>query len=122
MDDKFTNNMVRTLTHLGAREIDFRWARCSRIWSGPEHHRYTLRMGRGIEVADDGTLTFRAFIDVGYPTLGGNDFMWQSDEREAPAGMIEAERMLEDAVVELTQQLQAGLDAFEEGVARSRGG
>ena len=121
MNDDFTNNVLRTLMESGAREIDFRWARCSRIGSGPDYHRYTLRMGRGIEVAEDGTLIFRAFIDVGFPTLGGNDFAWQSDGKEAPAGTVEAERLLEDAVRELTEQLQLALNAFEEGVARSDG-
>lgn len=122
MDDKFTNNVLRTLSEMGAREIDFRWARCSRIWSGPDYRRYTLRVGRGIEVTDDGTLIFRAFVDVGYPTLGGTDFIWQSNERRAPAGTIEAERMLEDGVAELAPQVQAALKAFEDGVARSGGG
>lgn len=114
MDDKYTTNMLKTHVETGAREIEWRWTRCTRVPTGPQHHRYSLRMGRGLELGSDGTLIFRAFIDVGHPTIGGNDFYWESREREAPTGSIEAERVLQQAVAELGDQLQRAVEVFVE--------
>jgi serine/threonine protein kinase len=112
MDDKLTNNMLKTFGETGAREIEWRWTRCTRVPVGPEHHRYSLRMGRGLELTGDGALIFRALIDISYPSLGGSDFFWQSGEREAPVGTIEADRMLQDAVMEVEQQLEKAVAVF----------
>jgi serine/threonine protein kinase len=112
MDDRFTQNILRTPRHMGAPEVIFRWQRCSRIGSGPEHWRYTLRMGRSLELITDGRLILRAFVDVGEPNIGGRDFHWQSADRSAPAGSVEADRMLQEGVAELAEQLSEGLGAF----------
>jgi hypothetical protein len=69
-------------------------------------------MGRGLELTGDGALIFRALIDISYPSLGGSDFFWQSGEREAPVGTIEADRMLQDAVMEVEQQLEKAVAVF----------
>lgn len=116
MDDKFTNSMLRTMTETGAREIEHRWSRCTRVPTGPEYSRYSLRMGRGIELTSDGALIFRAFVDVGRPSLGGNDFFWQSQERESPVGSIEADRMLQEGVAEVGEQLRKAVEVFVEKV------
>jgi hypothetical protein len=46
----------------------------------------------------------------------GNYFAWESGERSAPVGSVEAEKMLEDAVNELSDALGEGVDAFVEHV------
>ncbi len=116
MDDKLTNNTLKTLVESGARETDWRWTRCTRVPVGPEHHRYSLRMGRGLELTSDGALIYRALVDVSYPSHGGPDFFWQSGKREAPVGTIEADRMLEDACTELGEQLEKAVAVFVEEV------
>jgi hypothetical protein len=37
----------------------YNWTRCSLLPSGPEHMTYVLRMGRGLELIEDGTLIVR---------------------------------------------------------------
>jgi serine/threonine protein kinase len=112
MNDDLTRNILRSREGFGKAPPVFNWQRCSQIGSGPAHHRYTLRMGRSIELADDGTLTARALIAVGYPNLGGDNHLWQSQSHTAPVGTVEAEKMLLDAVAELTDQLSVGLEIF----------
>ena len=112
MDDKLSNNVLKTHVETGAREIEWRWTRCTRVPVGPEYHRYSLRIGRGLELTRDGVLIVRALVDVSYPSIEESDFFWQSGEREAPVGTIEADRMLQDAVIELGQQLETAVAVF----------
>jgi len=113
MTDALTRNILRTHEGFGKPPAVFIWQRCSQIGSGPAHHRYTLRMGRSLELAEDGELTARALIAVGYPNLAGSDnHLWQSPPRTAPVGTVEAEKMLQDAVAELRDQLALGLNIF----------
>lgn len=112
MDDKLSNNVLKTQVETGAREIEWRWTRCTRVPVGPEYHRYSLRIGRGLELTRDGVLIVRALVDVSYPSIEESDFFWQSGEREAPVGTIEADRMLQDAVIELGQQLETAVAVF----------
>ncbi len=44
----------------------------------------------------------------------GSYFDWQSGDRSAPVGSAEAEKMLEDAVRELSDALRQGIDVFIE--------
>jgi hypothetical protein len=44
----------------------------------------------------------------------GNYFNWQSGDRAASVGSIEAEKMLEGAIGELTEALKQGIDVFVE--------
>lgn len=120
IDDKYTNNILKTLHETGAREIELNWARCTRVPTGPDYRQYQLRMGRGLELGSDGVLIFRAFVDVGYHSLGGSDFHWQSADREAPVGSLEADRMLEEGVTELAEQLREAVDVFVEKVPGGR--
>ena len=112
MSDKLTQNILRTREGMGKPPAVFLWQRCSQIGSGPAHHRYTLRMGRSVELAHDGELTVRTLIAVGYPTLGGDNHLWQSQPSSAPVGTLEAERLLQDVVDELKDQLSLGLEIF----------
>lgn len=65
-----------------------------------------------LELTRDGVLIVRALVDVSYPSIEESDFFWQSGEREAPVGTIEADRMLQDAVIELGQQLETAVAVF----------
>lgn len=114
VDDKLTNNTLQTFVETGAREVEWRWIRCTRVPVGPDYNRYSLRMGRGLELTSDGAVIFRAMVDVSYPEVGGSDFYWESGEHEAPVGTIEADRMLEEAVGELGQQLEQAIPVFVE--------
>jgi len=112
VDDKLTQNIARTSDTLGSAQVVFRWQRCSRIGTGPTYNRYQLRMGRSVELTAEGDLILRTLVDVGYAELSGHDFFWLSPEKSAPAGSVEAERMVENAVDELSEQLIRGLEAF----------
>jgi len=76
-------------------------------------------MGRSLELTEGGILILRTLIDVGYAELSGHEFWWLSPERTAPVGSIEAERMLEEGVSELREQLILGLEAFTQHVPSS---
>ena len=65
-DDKQTQNLLRTLGHMGAPSVAFRWQRCSRIWTGPAHHRFVLKMSRSLELLESGELVLRTMVDLGY--------------------------------------------------------
>lgn len=102
MDDTLTNNMMKTLLEIGAREVLHGWRRCTRVPTGPDYHPYTLRIGRGIEVADDGDLILHAFVDVGNPGTSGTDYQWTiHPPRSAPAGTIAAEQAIAEMVDEI---------------------
>jgi serine/threonine protein kinase len=122
MDDKLTNNMMKTLIELGAREVLHCWQRCTRIPTGPDYNPYTLRIGRGIEVADNGEVVLHAFIDVGDPGTSRTDFFWQlHPPRCAPAGTIAAEQAIEQVVHEIHAKTQEGLEVLVRHLA-PRGG
>ena len=114
--DKLTSNRLKTLEALGMPEVVYDWTRCSLLPSGPEHMIYVLRMGRGLELIEDGTLVLRTLIDVGLDGVMQTDFWWESGERRALVGTIEAERMLEEAVEELRAKLEEGLAVFADRV------
>ena len=112
MDDRLTQNMMRTLEHSGSPEIIFRWQRCSRIGTGPEYHRYMVRMGRGVEVSADGDLILHAFVDVGDPETSRTDYDWKVRDRKAAVGTAEAEKLLRKLADELGVKLREGLETF----------
>jgi hypothetical protein len=113
MDDKLTNNMMKTLIETGARTVLHTWQRCTRVPTGPDYHPYTLRIGRGIEVADDGNLILHAFVDVGNPGTSRTDYQWTlHPPRAAPAGTVAAERALEQVVEEIRAETQEALEVF----------
>ncbi len=119
--DRLTENRLKTIDAMGEPEIVWSWIRCSRLASGPEYSQYVLRMGRGLELREDGRLILRTLLDVGLDGVGGSDFWWESDERSAPVGTVEQERMLEEGVEELQNKLHEALAAFAESVARQAG-
>jgi hypothetical protein len=113
MDDKLTNNMMKTLIETGARTVLHMWQRCTRVPTGPDYDPYTLRIGRGIEVADDGELILHAFVDVGDPGTSRTDYHWTlHPPRSAPAGTVAAERALEQVVDEIRAKTQEAFEVF----------
>lgn len=114
MDDKLTANTLKTHQTSGSRVIDFHWQRCSAITAGSRRFPYALRMGRSLEVGADGVLIFRALVVVNHPATGGHDFWWESGDREAPAGSIEADHLLRSAADELGVRLREALEVFVE--------
>lgn len=111
-DDKLAQSLLRSESYWGSPEIVFRWQRSTRIGAGDPLRRYMLRMGRSLELAETGDLTFRTLVDVGLDGVLQTDFHWQSSDRTAPVGSVAAEKMLEEGIAELAEQLRAALDVF----------
>jgi len=53
-------------------------------------------------------------VHVGPEGVMGTDFDSQLEIRSAPVGSVEAEKMLEDGVRDLSEALKAGVDIFVE--------
>ena len=110
--DEMTRNILRT--HYG-KEVVFRWFRCTIVapfddWPGST----ALKMGRSVELFEDGMIQLRLMVHVGPQELMGTDFDWTLGETSAPVGSVEAEKMLEDGVRELTDALKRGVEVFVE--------
>jgi hypothetical protein len=110
--DEMTRNILRT--HYG-KEVVFRWFRCTTVapfddWPGST----ALKMGRSVELFDDGVIQLRLMVHVGPQGVMGSDFDWTLGEMSAPIGSVEAEKMLEDGIRELTDALKCGIDVFVE--------
>jgi serine/threonine protein kinase len=112
MTDEMTQNTLRSRPHDG--EVIFRWQRCTLIAPFDRPSSTCLRMGRSLEQFSDGRLLVRSMIFVGPEKTMGSYFYWQSDDRSAPVGSVEAEKMLEGAVHELADALKQGVDVFIE--------
>ncbi len=110
--DRYARNVLHTYQHSGAPDIVFAYDRVSKIGSGEEHFRFELTFGRGLELTDDGTLIFRAFVLVGHDRIGGNAYSWESEPLTATVGSVTAERTIEDGVAVLAEKLQEGLAVF----------
>jgi hypothetical protein len=113
MDDKLTNNMMKTLIETGAREVLHSWQRCTRVPTGPDYNLYSLRIGRGIEVADDGDLILHAFVDVGNPGTSRTDYHWTlHPPHSALAGSVAAERALEQMAEDIRAKTREAFEVF----------
>jgi serine/threonine protein kinase len=111
--DKLTKNLLKTQHHYG-QDLEFRWQRCTFVapFDGPTST--TLRMSRCLELFDDGTLRLLLMVFVGPEGVMGTDFDSQLEVRSAPVGSVEAEKMLEDGIMDLSEALTAGIDVFVE--------
>jgi serine/threonine protein kinase len=90
---------------------------CSHIVGGPSHRPLTLKVGRGVELMEDGALAIKTMISCGYENISPVNYFWLSEPRTAPVGSIEAEQMLQSAVQELADRMPEGLEAFLRGMA-----
>jgi serine/threonine protein kinase len=110
--DEMTRNILRT--HYG-KEVVFRWFRCTVVapfddWPGST----ALKVGRSVELFDDGVIQLRLMVHVGPQGVMGTDFDWTLGEMSAPVGSVEAEKMLEDGIRDLTDALKRGVEVFVE--------
>jgi serine/threonine protein kinase len=109
MTDKMTDNLLQTRIQTAAR-IVFRWQRCTLVAPVEGFHPLTLKMGRSLELTEAGRLLLHLMVFVGEEGLmGGNTFMWRPDVKSAPVGTAELDKMLDEAIAELTDALQQGV-------------
>ena len=111
--DEMTRNLLKTHHHYG-QELLLRWQRCTLVAPFDRPASATLRMGRCLELFDDGTLRLLLMVHVGPEGVMGTYFDSQLEIRSAPVGSVEAEKMLEDGVRDLSGALKAGVDVFVE--------
>ena len=115
MADELTGNVLRSRDFQGSPRIVFRYQRLSSASRGEAFMSYTLRVGRGVELTEDGRILLRLFIDVGFPKLQGGDFWWLPEPWEAPVGSVQVEQILIEAVQEAANQLSAAAGVFADG-------
>jgi serine/threonine protein kinase len=109
--DQLTDGWLKTLEVMGAPEVLFHWTRASTISAG-EPIPYMLRVGRGIELLEDGSLVIRTIIDLGLDGVMQTDMHWAGAERVVPVGSTEQELALQEATAELAEQLGIALTTF----------
>jgi serine/threonine protein kinase len=114
VNDRFVQERLKLMGHMRSPTVLFHWTRASKIASGSPLP-YVLRMGRGIELIEDGTLIVRAMLDLGMERLQRR-ILW-TDERRAPVGSTQQESALQNITAELADQLKTGLLKFAEGAA-----
>jgi serine/threonine protein kinase len=112
MNDELTQNTVRG--HHPGQQVLFRWQRCTLVTPFDRSSSTTLRMSRSVELLDNGLIVLNLLILVSPKATMGNYFTWESGDRSAAVGSIEAEKMLEDAIGELCEALKQGIDVFVE--------
>src|SRR6266567_2612115 len=122
MTDEMTQNLLRTLVHAGfARDIIFRWQRCTLVAPFERPGVVALRMSRSIELFSDGEFLLRLWVFVGPQKVMGSFFDWQSPDMSAPVGSVEMEKMLQDGIAELSQNLKQGVDVLVEHLPADEG-
>jgi hypothetical protein len=114
VNDRFVQERLKLVRQMGSPTVLFHWTRASKIAAGSPLP-YVLRMGRGIELIEDGTLIVRAMLDLGMERLQRR-ILW-ADERRAPVGSTQQESALQNITAELADQLKIGLLKFAEGAA-----
>jgi len=122
MSDEMTQKLLRTLIHIGfTRDIIFRWQRCTFVAPFELPGAVALRMSRSIELFSDGEFLLRLWIFVGPQKVIGSFFNWQSPDMSAPVGSVEMEKMLQDGIAELSENLKQGVDVFVEHLPADEG-
>ncbi len=114
MTDELTQNTVRSMRPGWDQQIAFRWQRCTLVAPFDRPSSTTLRMSRSLELLSNGLILLNLLILVAPKGTMGSYFDWQSGDGSALAGSAEAEKLLEDAVRELTDALRKGIDVFIE--------
>ncbi|MGH9093291.1 MAG: hypothetical protein ACRDZR_18210, partial [Acidimicrobiales bacterium] len=112
MTDEMTQNIVRG--HHPGQQVLFRWQRCTLVAPFEQSSSTTLRLSRSLELLDNGLIALNLLILVSPKATMGNYFTWESGDRSATVGSIETEKMLEDAISELSEALKQGIDVFVE--------
>jgi serine/threonine protein kinase len=112
MNDELTQNTVRT-RHRG-QQVLFRWQRCTLVAPFSRTGSIMLRLSRSLELLGDGRIMLNLLVLVSPNGTMGSYFAWESGDRSAAVGSIDAEKMLEDSLGELSEALQQGVDVFVE--------
>lgn len=123
--DKMTMNILRNHGGFGGPGVAFRWQRCTLVAPLDRPVSMTLRMGRSLELLDDGSLVLHLMVHVGHEGVMGTNFIWQlpvGSIRSAPVGSVEAEQMLDDGVRALAEAVKQGIDVFVEELPDASGG
>ena len=114
VNDRFVQERLKLVTHMGSPTVLFNWTRASKIAVGTPLP-CVLRMGRGIELIQDGSVIIRAMIDLGMERLQ-KSILW-ADERRVPVGSTQQEAALQEITGDLAEQLKSGLLKFAENAA-----
>ena len=112
MNDEMTQNIVRG--HHPGQQVLFRWQRCTLVAPFDRSSSTTLRLSRSLELLDNHRIVLNLLVLVSPRATMGNYFTWESGDRSAAVGSIEAEQMLEGAIGELSEALKQGIDVFVE--------
>jgi len=114
VNDRFVQERLKLVAHMGSPTVLFNWTRASKIAVGTPLP-YVLRMGRGIELIEDGSVIIRAMIDLGMERLQKSILC--ADERRVPVGSTQQEAALQEITGDLAEQLKSGLLKFAENAA-----
>lgn len=110
--DKLTQNLMQT--RATRKDRIKRLYRCSSIATGDPPRIYSLRVGRGLEVFEDGELVIHALVDVGNPRTMGSDYDWQMKSISVDVESVESEKAIEDAIRQTAEETLAALEVFAE--------
>jgi serine/threonine protein kinase len=122
MSDAMTQNLLRTLGHAGlTSEVIFRWQRCTLVAPFERSGAVSLRMSRSVELFSDGNFVLRLWVFIGPQKVMGSFFNWQSPDMSAPVGSVEMEKVLQDGIAELSQNLKQGVDVLVEKLPADEG-
>jgi serine/threonine protein kinase len=119
LTDKMTQNLLRTHSYSGPQEV-FRWQRCTLVAPLDRPGSATIRMSRSLELFSEGVLTLRLMVHVGPEGVMGTYFDWSWNE-SAPVGSVEAEKMLDDGILQLSEAVTQGVDIFVEYLPSASG-
>jgi hypothetical protein len=111
--DQYVQQRLHLVEHMGSPEVLWRWNRASWIAVG-EPLPYKLRIGRALELIEDGALIIRSMIDLGLDGVMSTDIHWVPDPPQVPVGSIQQEQALVEVVEALSHQLEAALRRFAE--------
>jgi serine/threonine protein kinase len=112
LTDELTQNTVRG--HHPGQQVLFGWQRCTLVAPFDRSGSTTLRLSRSLELLGNGLIVLNLLVLVSPKAAMGNYFAWESGDRAAAVGSIEAEKMLDDALGELMEALRQGIDVFVE--------
>lgn len=115
--DSLTDGWLKFPEVMGSPEVLLHWTRASMISTGSPLP-YVLRMGRGIELIEEGSVVIRALLNIGLEEMDGSDQHWLAPERVVPAGTTEQEVALREVTIELAEQLRQAMRIFADNTAQ----
>lgn len=92
----------------------FTYQRVSKVSTAPRPLPYSLAWARALALEHDGTLHFGSMVWVKRERVMGVDYNSQIPDRAAPVGTVEADRMIEDGIVDTVKALEEAARIFAE--------